>query len=158
LIGIFEDKGSMLAVRQAALEGIGRIGDKAEPAVPVLARALKEIDAALRRAAAVALGQVGGKAKDAWPAVKDAFHDSDNGVRNQVIRLTGSLGKDHKEAVTLLMAAAEKDVNLENRLAALQELGQLESAASEALPLLTRLVAEDARTAIREAALAASKR
>ncbi|HWY86777.1 MAG TPA: HEAT repeat domain-containing protein [Gemmataceae bacterium] len=154
LVGIFEDKEALTAVRHGALEGIGRLGDKAEPAIPVLARALSEKDVELRRAAALALCQVGDKVRDAWPAIKAAYRDGDNAVRNQVIRLTGSIGKD-KEAVSLLAEAAEKDANLENRLAALQELGHLGSTAMEALPTLSRLSAEDVRASVREAALAA---
>jgi HEAT repeat protein len=158
LVGIFEDKGAAPAIRQAAIEGIGRMGEKAEPAIPVLARGLKEADVNLRRAAAVALGQVGDQARDAWGAIKEAYQDTDNGVRNQVIRLAGRIGKDEKEAVLLLEKAAQKDANLENRLAALQELGQLETAATQALPTLTRLAAEDARVSVREAAEAAVKK
>ena len=99
LVGIFEEKGAMPAIRRGAIEGIGRMGEKAEPAIPVLARGLKEADVNLRRAAAVALGQVGDQARDAWGAIKEAYQDTDNGVRNQVIRLAGRVGKDEKEAV-----------------------------------------------------------
>jgi HEAT repeat protein len=158
LVAILEDKDAAPAIRQAAIEGIGRWGDKAESAIPALAQALKERDVDLRRAAALALGKIGAKIAGVWPAIKEANHDADNAVRNQVIRLAGTLGKGRKEAVTLLAEAAEKDANLENRLAAVQELGQLEAAALDALPVLDRLAAEDVRASVREAARAALKR
>jgi len=156
LVGIFQDKDAMPAIRQGAIEGMGRIGGRVEPAI--LAQGLKEKDVELRRAAALALSQVGSKIKDAWPAIKEAYQDPDNAVRNQVIRLAGSLGKDEREAVTLLADAAQKDANLENRLAALQELEQLETAAMDALPALNRLVAEDVRASVRDAAQSAVKK
>ena len=147
-----------LAIRHEAIEGIGRMGEKAAAAIPALARALKEKDVELRRAAAVALGQVGDQAKDAWPAIKEAYHDADNGVRNQVIRLAGSIGEELKEAIALLAEAAQKDINLENRLAAVQELGRLESAAMAALPVLSRIATDDARASVRDAAQAAIRK
>lgn len=155
LVGICDDKDAPLAIRQGAVEGMGRMGDKAAPAIATLARGLADKDVELRRAAAAALGKVGDKVKETWPAIKAAYQDADNAVRYQVVRLAGALGKDQKEAVTLLADAAQKDANLENRLAALQELGQLEAAALDALPALTRLVAEDSRASVREAAQAA---
>ncbi len=158
LVAIVEDKATPLAIRQEAVDGIGRMGDKGAPAVAILATCLGEKEVELRRAAAQALGQVGYKAQEAWPAIKMAYADMDNGVRNQVIRLAGSVGKVQKEAILLLAQAAEKDANLENRLAALQELGRLEDSALDAMPLLTRLAAEDVRAAVREAARAAVKR
>jgi HEAT repeat protein len=158
LAGIYKDTTAPADVRQGALAGIGGMGEKSGPAVPVLAHALAEKQVELRRAAAVALVQIGSAAKEAWPAAKEAYKDADSAVRNQVIRLAGTLGKDQKEAVTLLAKAAVDDANLENRLAAIQELAQLESAATEALPTLVRLAAEDVRAAVREAADAAVKR
>jgi HEAT repeat protein len=155
LVGVFDEKDAALALRQAALEGLARLGDKAAPALKALAKGLTEKDVELRRAAAAALGKVGDKVKEAWPAIKEAYQDADNAVRYHVIRLAGGLGRDQKEAITLLVAAAHKDANLENRLAALQELGQLEGAALDALPALVRLAAEDVRTSVREAAQAA---
>ena len=158
LAGILEDKDNSASIRQGALEGLGRMGTKAESAVLVLAAQLKEKEVELRRAAGLALTKIGGKVREAWPAVKEAYADTDNAVRHQVIRLAGIVGKEHKEAVVLLAEAAQKDANLENRLAALQELGELESAASAALPTLMSLASEDVRATVREAAQAALRR
>ncbi len=95
-------------IRQAAIVGLGPLGIKAESAVSLLARELKDKNMDLRGAAATALGRMGPKVHEAWPAIKEAYGDGDNGVRNQVIRLAGSLAKDQKEAITLLVAAAQK--------------------------------------------------
>lgn len=145
------------AVRQAALEGLGRLGEKAAAALPNLIEGLKEKEPELRRAAAVALGKIGPKAKEAWPVIKATYNDSDTAVRHQMIRLAGSLAKEQPQAVALLAEAADKDVNQENRLAAIQELSQLEAAASAAVPTLEKLL-QDPRASIRDAAQAALKK
>ena len=123
-----------------------------------LAGVLRDKDVEMRRAAAVTLGQLGYKVQEAWPALKEAYGDQDNAVRGYVIRVLGRIGKNQKEAVALLAEAAVKDANVENRLAALQELGQLEMAAQSALPTLERLAVEDSRGSIREAARNAMKK
>ena len=46
-------------------------------------------------------------------------------LRNHLIRLAGTLGKTNPEAVTALTAAAREDESTENRIAAIQELGEL---------------------------------
>ena len=158
LVGVVQDKAALSEIRWAALAGLGQLGAKGDAALAVLAQTLKDKNPALRRAAALALGKIGPRARDTWPAIKAAYADADNGVRNQIIRLLGSLARDEKEAVTLLADAAQKDVNLENRLAAIQELGQLESGATDALPVLTRLASDDVRASVREAARTAVQR
>lgn len=158
LAGIFQDKEAPLAIRQAALEGIGLLGEKAAKAIPLVAQGLKEKEPELRRAAAVVLGKLGDKAKEAWPAVKEAHKDTDTAVRHQLIRLAGALAKEQREAIKLLADAARSDVNLENRLAAIQELGQLHFALAEVLPILDDLAAKDARATVREAAQTAAKK
>ncbi|MCI0638928.1 MAG: HEAT repeat domain-containing protein [Gemmataceae bacterium] len=157
LLAIYEEKDVALPIKQAALESLGRLGEKAASAVRVISEGLKEKDVDLRRAAAVALAQLGEKAKEAWPAIQDAYMDADIGVRHQVIRLAGRLGKDvGAAAVTLLLEAAQKDVNVENRLAAIQELGEMQAA--DAAPVLTKMAQDDPRASVRDAAAAALKK
>ena len=51
-----------------------------------------------------------------------------------------------------MIAAAKEDESTENRIAALQELGELGPLAKSAVEPLTTIAAQDARAAIREAA------
>ena len=60
--------------------------------------------------------------------------------------------------VPALADTAAKDDNTENRLAAIQELGQLGNVAGDAVPTLTRLASNDSRASIREAAEEALKK
>jgi HEAT repeat protein len=159
LLSVCTDKEAPVNVREAAADALGRLGTAAEEVAEHLAKIVqtKEEKAELRRTAVVALGKVGGKAAVAWPALKVAIKDADNGLRYQAIRLAGSLGKEEKMIVTSLAEAALKDENVENRLAAIQELGQLGSVAADAAPALVQLAA-DSRGSIREAAADALKK
>jgi HEAT repeat protein len=159
LLSVSVDREAPVKVREAAVEALGRLGAAAEDAAGPLANIIqaKEEKAELRRAAVVSLGKVGGKAALAWPALKIAIKDGDGGVRYQAIRLAGSLAKEDKTIVTSLAEAALKDENVENRLAAIQELGQLGELAADAAPTLVQL-SSDSRGSIREAAADALKK
>src|SRR5438094_1535992 len=114
----------------------------------------------MRKAGAVALFGLGAKAKAAWPAVKERLADEreDSGVRNHLIRFAGTLAKSNAEAVKTLTEVAVLDKSTENRIAAIQELGELGNAApKETRETLRRISRDDARAAIREAAEKAVK-
>jgi HEAT repeat protein len=57
------------AVRQKAIEVLGRMGSAAEPAVPDLIRLLDDTDPEVRKAAARTLGRIGPNAEAAVPAL-----------------------------------------------------------------------------------------
>jgi hypothetical protein len=61
------------------------------------------------------------------------------------------------EVIEVLQTAARKDVNIEVRIAAIQELGQLGPLAKSAEPTLRELAQTDARPTVRQAAQAALK-
>jgi len=159
LASVCADREAPLKVREAAAESLGRLGTAAEETAEPLAKIVqaKEEKAELRRAAVVALGKVGGKATLAWPALKVAIKDADSGLRYQAIRLAGNLAKEEKTIVAGLAEAAVKDENVENRLAAIQELGQLGNLAADSVPALVQL-SSDSRGSIREAAYDALKK
>lgn len=141
-------------LREVAIEGLGRSGDKIANAADLLAKLLSEKNLDLRKAAAVALGELGANAKSAWPTVKERMADKkeNSSVRNHLIRLTGAVGKSNPDAVAALIAAAREDESTENRIAAIQELGTLGALAKSAVAPLTTIAAQDPRAAIREAA------
>ena len=142
------------ALREAAADGLGRSGSASSEVITALGEALGAKNIELRKAAAVALGSLGVKAKSAWPIIKERLNDAkeDSSVRNHLIRLTGTLAKSNAEAIKALTEAAENDKSTENRIAAIQELGELGSLPEETTKSLRRIATQDARAAIREAA------
>jgi HEAT repeat protein len=159
LVAALGEKDAHGAVRQAAAEGLGRLGDYAA-GVEALGRALEDATPDVRRAAAVALGPLGGKAAPAWPAIRKTLEDkkSDSTARFALVHAAASLVKQHPEAVPLLAKLAQEDDAAENRLAAIQELGELGAAAEKAVPALQVIAQTEARATLRDAAAAALKK
>jgi HEAT repeat protein len=159
LLDILADKAAPTSVREAAAEGLGQFPDVAK-AAPALGAALDDPQLDVRTAAAVALAKLGARAQAAWPAIKKTLQDgkADSGVRYQLIRSAALLAKEQPEAVTALAATALNDEAAENRLAAVQELGELGRVAAPAVPTLTRIADGDARASLRQAADAALKK
>jgi len=153
---VAKDESATLGVRESALEGLGHL--KLEKSIAGLVVGLESKEPDLRRTASRGLVQLKEKAKDAWTAVEKAAADSDAGVRSQVILVCGNIGKGKTAAVKVLIQAAEKDGNLENRLSAIRALGDLGAAASDAVPLLKNLSTSDVRASIRDAASQAAKK
>jgi HEAT repeat protein len=156
LLAAFAETGAHPSIRLGAAESLARLGPEAAAAAPALAETLtsKTAPAPLRRACAQALVKVGADAKTAWPAAKVALTDPDASVRTQAIRLAGAMGKLEREVVPALVTRCE-DENVEARLAAIQELGQLGAAAKGAEDTLRRLARSDSRASVRDAASAA---
>ena len=106
----------------------------------------------------MALGKVSKDATVVWPAVRGVLKEKDSALRSQAVRVAGPLGKQEKEIVTALQEVARLDGNVEVRVAAIQELGQLGPDGKAAEETLADLAANDPRPSIREAAQAALKR
>src|SRR5205823_301514 len=108
----------------------------------------------------LALNKVGDRARDALPAVLAALQgqEKDAAVRLQAVRLAGRLGAQEAKVVPVLADVCLKDTSVETRLAAMQELAQLGTAAKAAAPALRQLADNDSRSSIREAAAAALKK
>lgn len=170
LINIAKATENSAALREIAIEGMGRSGSDAKEVIEVLSEGLNERNVELRKAAAVSLGSLGAKAKTAWPAIKEhlsykeqkdssrlAAVQPDSSVRNHLIRLAGVLGKTTPEAVGVLTAVAKNDDSTENRIAAIQELGELGPLAKEAMKELSVIAQQDGRAAVRDAANKAVK-
>lgn len=148
------------ALREAAIDGLARTAGDSTEALAALSKSLVEKNLEIRKAAATTLHALGAKAQPAWTAVKTRFdkkNEPDSGIRNNAIRLAGVLGKTNDEAVDHLALAAEKDDSNENRIAAIQELGELGSRAKSAAKVLDAIRKEDGRATIREAAEKALK-
>jgi HEAT repeat protein len=159
LIDLLTNTATPTALREAAADGLGRSSSDMPEIVTVLGKTLADKNLDLRKAAAVALGALGVKAKAAWPEIKGRLHDAneDSSIRNHLIRLTGTLAKSTSESVKVLVDAAINDKSTENRVAALQELGELGALPKEARDALRTIAAQDARAVIRDAASKALK-
>ncbi|MCI0683872.1 MAG: HEAT repeat domain-containing protein [Gemmataceae bacterium] len=158
LAGIATDADAPATVRLAALDGLGRRERTSKEEAQALVQVLQDKTVELRRAAAASLATLGEQAAPPWTQVQARLQDADNTVRFQLIRVAGIIARDQKEAVTALAELAAKDAHVENRLAAIGELGQLGPTAASAADALATIAAQDARAALREAAAAALKK
>jgi hypothetical protein len=84
--------------------------------------------------------------------------ESDAGIRNYLIRLAGTLAKANSEAIPPLTEAAVHDTSTENRIAAIQELGELPMLPQDTRTALMQIASDDPRESIREAAKKALRR
>ncbi len=168
LLDLLKSADTPAALREAAADGLGRSGTDAADVVAALCGTLADKNLELRKASAVALGKLGVKAKAGWPTIKERVGykldkgearpiEADSSIRNHLIRLTGILAKNSDEAVKALTESAVHDTSTENRIAAIQELGELPSLPVDTRKVLDSIAINDARAAIREAALKALK-
>jgi HEAT repeat protein len=160
LVAALGDKNAHVSVRQAAAEALGRFGGDFTAGVEALGLALKTAPPEARRTAAVALGGMGEKSAPAWSASKKTLQDkkSDSAARNALIRAAASVAKQHADAVPVLAKLAQDDDAVENRLSAIQELGELGARAEKAVPILQEIAQNDVRATIRQAAETALKK
>jgi HEAT repeat protein len=159
LLDMLKSTETPASLREAAADGLGGLGSEAPEVTAALSQSLGDKSLELRKASAVALVALGEKAQPAWPAIKARLTDpkEDSSIRNHLLRLSGRLGKTNPEAVKILTDAAISDTSTENRIAAIQELGELGGMAKEAIPALVKIADADARASVREAAAKAVK-
>jgi HEAT repeat protein len=160
LVAALGEKDAHVTIRQAAAEGLGRLGGDFAAGVTALGEALETAPPEVRRTAAVALGQMGEKSAPAWAPIKKTLEDkkSDSTARNALIRAAASIAKKQDDAVPVLAKLAQADDAVENRLSAIQELGELGARAETAVPALQAVAQDDVRATIRQAAEAALKK
>lgn len=152
------DKDSDLQLREEAADGLGRSTVAADYVIPPLAETLADPVVEVRRAAAAALAKQGKDAAVAWPKIAEGLKNPDQAVRYQLIRLSGQLAKTAPAPVAALIEHATKDQHVENRLAAIQELGQLgDTAPASVLTSLSEIAENDTTAAVRTAAEMAAK-
>jgi len=151
LIALVQKTNEPSPLRAAALEALGRVKENQKDAIELLSAVLGDADPQFRLAAATALAKLGPASKSAWPAIVAAWEKAESPVRHQFIRLAGMLSEE-KNAIGKLAETAEKDLTVENRLAALQELEQLGTKAAAAAPTVKRVAQDDPRATVREAA------
>lgn len=97
-------------VRAEAARVLDGMRAAAEPAVPLLIRALRDDSSTVQFCAASALGHVGAPAKDAVPALMQACHDSSLAVRQAAITALDRMGPEAEPA--LLEALQDEQMRL----------------------------------------------
>jgi HEAT repeat protein len=159
LTAILADVKEVVSLREDAADGLGRLTVAAEKVIPPLVDRLGDATVQVRRAAAAALAKQGKETMSAWPKIKESLKDRDQAVRYQLIRVTGQLAREEAEPINVLVQLAKKDANVENRLAALQELDQLQPfAIADHAEEIRDLAENDANLAVRSAAEGVLKR
>jgi HEAT repeat protein len=83
--------------RAACLEGLGRLGAEAAPALPKLRQALSDEDRDVRRAAAEATGRIGPAALPAAPDLERLLTDFHRRVRRAAAEALTALGRELPE-------------------------------------------------------------
>jgi predicted Zn finger-like uncharacterized protein len=142
-------------VREKATQAIGRIGTPSDhdAYMPVLAKALKDRDAAVRAAAAEAIATVPLTEADV-PTLAELLRGNDLGLSRAGARALSKLGPKAKKAVPALIKALKGGDNA-LRAAALEALAGVGGAdAKEALPEILPAL-KDNDPAIRRSAIAA---
>jgi HEAT repeat protein len=140
------------ATRKAALQALGRLGDRAQPAVTALIDALRSTDTQVQARAVRALAVLG-------PAAESASEPLVQLLANQTLRpeVVKTLGKIGTAAVPHLMAVLANEGSF-TRLGASRALGEIGPAAFEAVAVLTGRAEADTSVSVREAAQEALKK
>jgi len=136
-------------LKNAAVESLGKLGAKAEPALPALMQLLPCRNDNLMDALARAVEKIG---PGVFPHAAKHVKDPDDRIRSRAVRLVGLSGADPKLALPLLKEALE-DKAPQVREAAVNALGRIgKKATKEVLVLLTDAV-KDRSPEVRDRAL-----
>src|SRR5262249_54505108 len=127
------------AVRAAAAQTLGRLGNDATPAGPARVGLLQDRqgDRFARSRAALGPGKVGGADTRVLAALAEVLGDAEapKGVREDAARGLGQL-RERAAPATAALARLLQDRDVELRRAAAGALGQIGPGAKDALPLL----------------------
>ena len=135
------------SVRAAVAVGLGEFGDSAS--LPIVARLATDPDATVRASAMTGAAAIGGR--KALEILEKGSADSEIVVRISCVRALGSSGAAGARAI-LRRLAGDEEGDLNVRVAAMTELGELRD--RESIPLLRKARRNDAE-AIRTAAQSA---
>ncbi len=159
LVGLLKEEGVADGLKHAAINGLGAYFRDAQDATEPLLNILKSDKEPLlvRQSAAATLGKIQPEGSKVWPTLQKLMKDGDAPLRAHAIRLAAKLCRSEKDLVPALMDRCDDDF-ADAQIAAVQELGDLGSAAKPAIDTLKRLAETSARPTVRAAAAAALKK
>jgi HEAT repeat protein len=127
--------------RLRILSVLGHLGHLAAPALPALVGLLGHDNPAMRRRAAFVVGQIGPDAETVAPSLQKLLADADPTVRVAAAQALWRIGSWSDSAWKILMNAVIEDrTPAAARINAIAALGGLGPAASEAVPVLRRIL------------------
>jgi HEAT repeat protein len=149
-------------LRRDIVVSLKLLGDRSEPVVTALIRAIGDKDAEITALAVRTLGTFGPAGKSAADSLlKVATTTKDKGLRVDAVRSFGSvLGPDLKSRAKDLIGVMETDADFEVRLAAVEEIAALGNEVKDDKDVMTALRKRlsDPQVKVREAAAAAIRR
>jgi HEAT repeat protein len=146
---------SEVDVRQEAAATLGRLGSKAAPAVPQLAKGLQQNRDwwNVRKAIIEALGDIGPAAADAIPNLVEMMQDKDDDVRKAALNAIRKIGPSAVQALSEALPASTWWAKAE----ILKMLETFGSKAKAALPALIALLNDNDQDVRRRAAMIIGK-
>ncbi|OLE42490.1 MAG: hypothetical protein AUI36_24230 [Cyanobacteria bacterium 13_1_40CM_2_61_4] len=139
--------------RAATARALGKCGEGAANAVPILMRDLDGTKASQVAMATEALGNIGEPARPALPQIKALLSDEDSRVRLRAAHALWKLDKDRGAVMPVLLAGLQDASTFQStvkRIAA-DAMAEIEPVAREARPLLNQLLS-DSQSSVRIAA------
>lgn len=139
--------------RAATARALGKCGEEAANAVPILMRDLDGTKASQVAMAAEALGNIGEPARPALPQIKALLSDEDGPVRLRAAHALWKLDKDRRAVLPVLLAGLEDASIFQStakRIAA-DAMAEIEPVSRESRPLLNQLLS-DSQSSVRTAA------
>ena len=91
-----------VATQVQACYGLGRLGPRGAPAVPLLTPRLHSREVLVRENAALALGKIGPAAREAVGGLTELLRDPDWRIRRQAAMALGEIGPDAEPALPAL--------------------------------------------------------
>lgn len=156
LIKALDDPDADVPKRAAAV--IGEFGPSAETAVPALTKALQHREKYVRVRAADALGLIGPKATQASASLTNALRDRDGEVRiAAALALWRVTGEQELAVAALVEQLRYGDARRLRSSEAARALGAMGKAASDAIPALRTLIADQANAYTHQFAVEALK-
>lgn len=125
-----------VAIRARAIDVLGKLGEDAKPAIPLLIKAATDSEAPIRMAAVIALGNLHRLASpDTALVLSAALFDPNPFVRENACHALGRIGADASDAIPVLSRFVT-GVDSNMKLLAIGALGTMGPAARPAMPLL----------------------
>ena len=122
-----EDKNE--AVQETAAFALGKIGQAAKPAVPLLIQAAKNERERMRSVAIFALWKIGPAAQEAIPVLIESLNEKDSTIRGMASLALAEMGPSAQEAIPALtrLSNGKNTSDAKNAVFALEKIGTPEA-------------------------------